>query len=153
MIFFISGRPTKLVLGWIMVISLFFAVNLVAGQSLRDPTLPPQETARPDSGSPGTSPGTSLGIEFDGMTIIVRNGRAHLVIGSQFYTQGDKIGEARIERITETEIWLREGDVLRKVSKFPGIQRRAVTPLAATSDCVPSSKPSSTVAPCVKVLP
>jgi hypothetical protein len=149
MIFLISGRPTKLVLGWIMVISLFFAFNLVAGQSLRDPTFPPQETARPDPGSPGTSPG----IEFDGMTIIVRNGRAHLVIGSQFYTQGDKIGEARIERITETEIWLREGDVLRKVSKFPGIQRRAVTPLAATSDCVTSSKPSSTVAPCVKVLP
>jgi hypothetical protein len=149
MIFLISGRPTRRVLGWIMVISLFFAFNLVAGQSLRDPTLPPQETARPESASPGTS----LGIEFDGMTTIVRNGRPHLVIGSQFYTQGDKIGEARIERITETEIWLREGDVLRKISKFPGIQRRAVTPLAATSDCVPSSKPSSTVAPCVKVLP
>lgn len=61
------------------------------------------------------------------MTIIVRNGRPHLVIGTRLYAQGEKIGQVRIERITETEIWLREGGVLHKVSQFSGIRRRTVT--------------------------
>ncbi len=137
-------------LGWLMVISLFFAFSRVAAQSLRDPTLPPPEAALAGSGSARTS----LGIESGAMTIIVRNDRPHLVIGTQLYAQGAKIGQVRIERITETEIWLREGGVLRKVSQFPGIQRRTVTPLAAKPLCASSpSKPSSPAAPCVKVQP
>ncbi len=147
--FYISGMPTKL-LSWLMVMSLFFAFGQVAAQSLRDPTLPPPETALAGSASPGTS----LGIESDTMTIIVRNGHPHLVIDTRLYAQGAKIGQVRIERITETEIWLREGGVLRKVSQFPGIQRRTVSTLAATPICASSSsKPSSPAAPCVKVQP
>jgi len=59
------------------------------------------------------------------MTIIVRNGRPYLAVGTRLYAQGEKLGAARIERITETEVWLREGRELRKISQFHGIVRRS----------------------------
>ncbi len=61
------------------------------------------------------------------MSVIVRNGRPYLVVGTRLYAAGEKLGQARIERITETEIWMREGGVRRKVPLFVGIQRRAAS--------------------------
>lgn len=115
-------------LGWrmggIIGISLFCSFGRADAQGLRDPTLPPAE-----AGLAGTAlSGQSLNIEPGAMTIIVRNGRPYLVVGTRLYAQGQKLGQARIERISETEVWLREGGVLRKVPRFPGIQRRTVTP-------------------------
>jgi hypothetical protein len=73
------------------------------------------------------------------MTVIVRNGRPFVVVGTRLYAQGQKLGQARIERISETEIWLREGGVLHKLSQFPGIQRRAVALDAVKPVCAPST--------------
>ena len=92
-------------------------------QSLRDPTVPP---AAAGLSSPDRAAILS-GIEPGAMTIIVRGGRPYLAVGTRLYAQGQNLGQARIERIGETEIWLREGGVLRKVQQFSGIQRRTVT--------------------------
>ena len=119
-----SVLPRKLALSWFMGISLLFSFGQVDAQSLRDPTLPPVEAGLVDTAPGGKSSGTEPGA----MTVIVRNGRPYLVVGTRLYAQGQKLGQARIERISETEIWLREGGVLRKVPQFPGIQRRTVTP-------------------------
>ncbi len=136
--------------GWLMVISLLFVFSRVVAQSLRDPTLPPPVAKLANV----RSAETPLGIESGSITIIVRNGLPYLVIGTRLYAQGETIGPVRIDLITETEIWLREGGVLRKVSQFPGIQRHSEWPLAATAVCAPvPSKPSSSAAPCVKVQP
>lgn len=146
--FFTRGMPPKLALDWLMVITLFFAFSRVAAQSLRDPTLPPSETALAGSGSDGTS----LGIEPSTMIIIVRNGHPYLVIGTRLYAQGEKIGNVYIEHISETEIWLREFGVLRKLTPFPGILRHTVNPLAEIPSCASSApKSSSQATPCVKL--
>ena len=144
------SRSLALALGWLMGISLSFSFGQVAAQSLRDPTLPPAE-----AGYANTVPGgKSLSIEPGAMTVIVRSGRPYLAVGTRLYAQGQKLGQARIERISETEVWLREGGVLRKVSQFPGIQRRTVTPVAAMPICTArSSKTSSPAAPCADVQP
>ena len=129
-----------LALGWLMGLLLLVSLGPADAQSLRDPTVPPIE-----AGLASTAPDAkSLGAEPGAMTVIVRNGRPHLVVGTRLYAQGQKLGQARIERITETEVWLREGSMLRKVPQFPGIQRRAVAP---------SSKTSSPVAPRADVQP
>lgn len=102
----------------------------VTGQGRRDPTLPP-----PEAGLSSTAvDGKAQKVESAAMTIIVRDGRPYLAVGTRLYAQGEKLGPARIERISETEVWLREGGVLRKVAQFPGIQRRAVksTPVPPT---------------------
>ena len=111
-----ASLARMLLLGWLLAMPL----GLVNAQSLRDPTLPPAA-----AGLAATGPGTSD--EQAAMGVIVRDGRPYLVVGTRLYAQGQKLGPARIERISETEVWLREGGVLRKVPQFAGIQRRTVT--------------------------
>ena len=106
-----------------MACCLVFCSFHLGAQSLRDPTVPPAST-----GLGGVAPPrASAVIQPGSMTIIVRNGQPLLVVGTRLYSQGQSLGDARIERISETEVWLREGAVLRKVSPFQGVERRTVT--------------------------
>lgn len=91
-------------------------------QALRDPTVPP-----PEAGPAGNvvAAGASK-LQPGNMAIIVREGKPYVVVGTRLYAQGQMLGQARIERITETEVWLREGRVLSKLSQFSGVERRTV---------------------------
>ncbi len=152
-------------------LALLVAPGQAGAQSLRDPTLPPAE-----AGMGGASAsGSSLRIESGNTSVIVRDGRSYLVVGTRLYAQGQKVGQARIERISETEIWLREAGVLRKVPRFTGIERRAAAAPAVSAGCAPgasskretvkgaraakvsktssSSNTSPAVAPCAGVRP
>jgi hypothetical protein len=112
------------------LLPLIFSLEGAQAQALRDPTRPPSEAGL-TSAEPGAKP---LRVEPSAMTIIVRDGRPFLAVGTRLYTKGEKLGQARIERIAETEIWLREGGVLRKVPIFSGVQRSTVksTPVPMT---------------------
>lgn len=138
--FFKSAAARILALGWPVGIALAVSSGTANGQSLRDPTVSPIEAGLGNAGPEAKS----LSAEPGAMTVIVRNGRPHLVVGTRLYAEGQKLGRVRIERITETEVWLRDGGVLHKVSQFPGVQRRTA---------VPSSKTSPTVAPRAGVQP
>ena len=143
--------PPKRKLSWLIALALCFGSSLVNAHSQRDPTVPPPFS---EAELAAIASETSIGIESGDMTIVVRNGLPYLVIGNLFYTEGDTIGPVRIERITETEIWLSEAGILRKLSMFPSIQRRTVEPLAADPHCVYSySTSSSKTTPCVNVDP
>lgn len=104
----------------------------------RDPTVAPPEVAPGSTVLPG-APGAVM----QGSNVIVRNGQPHLVVGTRLVAIGQKVGEARLERITETEIWLREGKQLRKLPRFAGIQR---SPARANEACkakpAPRAKPA-----------
>jgi hypothetical protein len=104
-------------------------------QSLRDPTLAP---AIPEA-SAGTAGSPVSGLE-GGMAIVVRETKPYLVLGTRLYAQGQMLGQARIERITETEVWLREAGQLRRLAVFSGIERRNLSAPAANKDCVPSAE-------------
>ena len=109
-----------------LALTLFFLWGQVDAQGLRDPTLPPAEAGL---ASPSLD-GKSVSLIPGAMTIIVRNGHPYLAVGTRLYARGQKLGLARIERITETEVWLREDGVLRKVPQFPGIERRSASELS-----------------------
>lgn len=102
------------------------ALQQVEAQGLRDPTVPPPATGL--SASPMEARVPDFG--SDAFSVIVRDGRPFLVQGSRLYGQGQQVGQTRIERITETTVWLREDGVLRKESLFPGIQLRVLPPNA-----------------------
>ena len=107
----------------------------LAQDSSRDPMAPPPvATAAP--GTPEPSPwGTDVG-----MSVIVRDGKAGLVVGTRVVHPGQKVGRWTLERISETEVWLRDGASVRKVQRFGGIQRRDP---AATQGCpLPGQVPS-----------
>lgn len=89
------------------------AASLLA-QEARDPTVAPPET-----GATVVSP---TGVE--GMTVLVRDDKPYLVVGTRLYAPGDTVGNLRVERITETEVWFHDGTALTKVPRFAGIQRK-----------------------------
>ena len=115
----------------------------VGAQTARDPTRAPPTAGLPTESS--ASPAGSA-LEKGGFSIIVRDGKSYLAVGTRLYAQGQMLGAARVERITETEVWLQEGRALRKIARFEGIQRRVVSPTAAmpTAACAASApKPSA----------
>ena len=121
-----------------VVLALWLPMGPVAAESVRDPTKPPVEAGQVAGVVDVNSTPAAA------MTIIVRGGKSYLAVGTRLYAQGQQLGQARIERISETEVWLREGGVLRKLPQFSGIQRRTVAPTAAKPPCVPgTSKKSS----------
>jgi hypothetical protein len=151
MTFYRSSMPPKRKLSWLIALALSFGSSLVNAHSQRDPTVPPPFS---EAELAAIASETSIGIESGDMTIVVRNGLPYLVIGNLFYTEGDTIGSVQIVRITETEIWLSEAGILRKLSMFQSIQRRTVEPLAADPHCVYSYSTSSPkTTPCVNVDP
>jgi hypothetical protein len=98
-----------------------FAVLLVtnlAAQELRDPTRPPAQAQT----TGGEASEALLGTE--GLSVVQRDGKPFLVVGTRLVAPGQKIGAFKLERISETEIWLLDGKELRKIARFTGIQRK-----------------------------
>lgn len=126
-------------------------VGVAGAQTLRDPTLPPFDAGV--AAAPNAA--RSLSFDSNATTVIVRNGRKYLAVGTRLYATGEKLGPARIERITETELWLREGGVLRKLPFFEGIERHAASKPAANArqSHVRTRTPSPGVAPAFEVRP
>lgn len=114
------------------------AVLPAAAQSLRDPTLPPWGSGL--SEGPGAAPVHGL---RGPLSVLVVNGQRYLVVGTRLYAPGQQLGASRIERITETEVWLRDGRELRKISNFVGVQRRSVGSAAAPSCAGSAAKPAT----------
>jgi hypothetical protein len=113
----------------------------VYAQSLRDPTRAPLTEA---TAAPGTAQSVPT-VQSGGMAVLVRQGVPYLVVGTRLYAKGQMVGLARIERISETEVWLREAGAVRKVPVFGGIQRQASNPASpkqsSSSPSVAQSKP------------
>jgi hypothetical protein len=106
------------------VFALSFACLLalpVQAQAPRDPTLPPL------GGAEGAAPSKSRA-ERGSWPVIVVDGQRRVAVGTRLYAEGQMLGAARVERITETEVWLREGRELRKVQIYPGVRRSSLPP-------------------------
>jgi len=60
--------------------------------------------------------------------IMIVDGKAWLVIGSRRYGVNDKLGDARIQRIEESAVWLRDAQGVHRLPLFEGVQVRHQTP-------------------------
>lgn len=109
-----------------LALALLLCALSVSAQDGRDPTVAPGESA-----AVGDSP---MGVE--GMTVLVRDDKPYLVVGTRLYAVGDKVGMMRVDRITEIEVWLHDGRALIKVPRFAGIERTAVNTKPA---CAPGA--------------
>ena len=107
---------------WVAMLGVLLSFAPVLAQAQRDPTVPPLSAVAPAASAAERGKDH---IETP-LAVIVRDGRPYAVVGGRLLAQGQMLGDARIEHITETEIWLREGKLLRKVSRFPGIQRKVL---------------------------
>ena len=140
---------------FLAVLTVWFLVSSAAlAQAQRDPTVAPNSAnSTSNLGGAGAILGDPGGQGDQGsrsFTIIIRNGIPSLVVGTRSYVRGQKLGSETIDRITETEVWLRTGRVVRKVSQFPGIERHAPLEPAA---CKPNKKNAPRVASCANEQP
>lgn len=99
-------------------------------QPERDPTVAPQQsTATPAANAAqAQQPANPLPAAAQSLSVVVRNGTPYLVSDTRLYAVGQSVGNVKIERITETEVWLRSGKQLQKIQRFSGIQRRVAQP-------------------------
>lgn len=128
---------------WLVIAILWTHLQTGYAQAWRDPTVEP---AQPGGASTGQGEASS---DHPSLSVIVVDGRPHVIMGTRLYAPGQKLGQARIERITETEVWLRDGAVLRKVSRYQGVERRSV-PSSGERECAAGaarSKASSKTLP------
>lgn len=109
---------------------LALACAQALAQSERDPTLAPQQSVAAPAANAAQSqvsaPALPAGAES--LSVVVRDGTPYLVSDTRLYAVGQTVGGFKIERITETEVWLRSGKQLQKIQRFSGIQRRAAQP-------------------------
>jgi hypothetical protein len=83
----------------------------------------------------------------DGVAVVVRDGKPFLVSGTRLYGVGQKLGTYRIERITETDVWLRNGSELRKEPRFAGITRKESKSPSTTNSTSPKAAPRAGAQP------
>jgi hypothetical protein len=136
-----------------LLLALGAAVLPAMAQAPRDPTVAPLQA---DAGGEGQAPASA-----PTYAVIIQSGRPHLVVGTRLVPVGQKVGNARLERITETEIWFREGGQLRKEARFSGITRTVAqapvncdAPVAKPKEKMPKSpRTATTAAPCKGAQP
>lgn len=120
---------------WLVTLALCGAIAAAAAEPLRDPLQPPAAArpAVPGGDAPAATPDAPVLRQ-----ILVVDGRRFAVEGTRLRGVGERFGGARIERIGDDAIWLRDGAGLRRVPLFAGITRQSV-PEAAASAARPSS--------------
>lgn len=102
--------------------------------ALRDPLQPPaalRAASAPEAAADAGAPALRQ--------ILVVDGRRYVVEGTRLRGVGDKLGDARIERIGDDAVWLRRAGGVQRVPLFAGITRRPAAPEAATPAPAPSS--------------
>ncbi len=105
----------------VAVIFLAALAGAAAAQQLADPMRPP--VLGPSAGATTTTVGPVLDM------IIIGEGRHYAVIDGQTVAQGDRVGEARVVRIADTEVTLRDtGGESRVLKLLPQVQKKAAAP-------------------------
>lgn len=94
-------------------------LSIAHAQVLIDPTRPPMSVARPGAVEEAP-PASQL------QSILISNRRRLAVINGNTVALGDKIGDARVVKITETEVVLKTGEETEVLKMYPGIEKQPV---------------------------
>jgi MSHA biogenesis protein MshK len=98
---------------------LLSAVVACPAQSLPDPTRPPPSLGAPQEQTSGKTP---AGPELQ--SVLISSTRKVAIISGQSVKLGEKYGEARVVKITETEVTLRNGPDVQVLKLFPSVDKR-----------------------------
>lgn len=102
-----------------LALSVALCVSAAArAQDLGDPTRPPN--------APGTSPEDSAPVGTQLQSILISHGRRLAIINGNTVALGGALGEAKVVKITETEVVLQKGTETEVLKLFPGIEKQPV---------------------------
>lgn len=110
-------------------------VTASAEESLRDPTLPPPSIASPQSVQTPAGPVLQS-------VILSPLGKAAIISG-ETVRLGGVYGDAKLVKISESEVVLQSGDGLQTLKLYPDVEKRMITPPAAKRGKSPAAKPGT----------
>jgi hypothetical protein len=117
---------------------LALALTAQAQDAGRDPTAwPPALRSAMAAASAASAPETAAAAIRH---VVFANGRAYVVQRGRRHAVGELLDGARIERITEQAVWLREAGQVRREPLYGGVEKRPPAPAAAAS--APAAKKS-----------
>lgn len=111
-----NGWQLSCVLASLMLAVAIGPVN--ANEALQDPTRPSTATGAVVGAGAVASSGPVL------QSVLISSGRRVAVISGQTVRTGDKVGDARVVKITETEVLLDDGKDVKTLKLYPGIGKR-----------------------------
>ncbi|NCT83424.1 MAG: hypothetical protein GXC94_09795 [Comamonadaceae bacterium] len=120
-------RALCLLLPWL----LLAGAGVRADEPARDPTAwPPalRSALAPPTVASGAQPGEPA--EPAIRQVVFVDGRGYVVQRGRRYGIGDRLDGARIERITEQAVWLREAGQVRREPLYGGVEKRPPAPPA-----------------------
>jgi len=106
----------RLAAGVVACLAALFALQASA-QALVDPTRPPNAPAGEAEAAPG---GTQL------QSILIAANRRLAIINGATVGLGGMVGEAKVVRITATEVTLQKGDEKEVLKLYPGVDKQPI---------------------------
>jgi len=103
---------------WLALAAATLAAGSARAQALTDPTRPPAYVA------PGAAAEQGNGTQLQ--SVLIAAGRRIAVINGNAVPLGGTIGDARVVKITESEVVLRRGDETEVLKMFPGVDVQRV---------------------------
>jgi MSHA biogenesis protein MshK len=98
---------------------LLLAVCSVRAQLVPDPTRPP-DALNPALASAGSAQHAGPVLQ----SVLVSNGRKVAIVDGREVRLNDRFGDARVVKITETEVVLRSGRHVQTLKLFPDVEKR-----------------------------
>jgi MSHA biogenesis protein MshK len=105
---------------------------------LADPTRPPNTVATPQGGEEQAAGGRQL------QSVLLSGGRKLAVIDGNVVPLGGTLGDARVVRITETEVVLKTGEETETLKLYPGVDKQAVKRGARSARATAPARSSAT---------
>ncbi|MCE4555874.1 hypothetical protein [Pelomonas cellulosilytica] len=124
-----AGRPPRL--SPVIATLLLAALPATAQQTARDPTALPPSLRSAMAAAAASAPAGANAADTAIRQVVFVQGRGYVVQRGRRYGVGELLDGARIERVTEQAVWLREGGQLRREPLYGGVEKRP--PAAKTS--------------------
>lgn len=103
----------------LLAAGLAFAAASAHAQALVDPTRPPNAPVGGDVSD--AAPGSS-----QLQSILIASNRKLAIINGTTVALGGMVGEAKVVKITETEVTLQKGDETEVLKLYPGVDKQPV---------------------------
>lgn len=106
---------------WLLGVLMLALGTPSRAEGLVDPTRPPAEFLAPQPGGAEGKGGAPVL-----QSVIISPQRKAAVINGQTVSLGDGFGDARLVKITESEVVLRAGETVQTLKLFPAVEKNPV---------------------------
>ncbi|MDP3137830.1 MAG: hypothetical protein Q8N17_16045, partial [Burkholderiaceae bacterium] len=113
-----TRSPEHTAVAWVLGIVWALMPAGALAQAMSDPTRPPTGYAEADAGT------AASGLVLQ--SVMISPTLKAVIINGEMVKLGGKFGSARLVKITESEVVLKDGEESQVLKLYPGVEKRAV---------------------------